>query len=221
MLGPTMSKWDPDVYLMQVALNQLGFSPGEIDGIDGKMTRGARERWLLSRKVNIEVEASPSVLVPASDYSSMVSFYGHPGDEGNLQRIALPYAMRLAWDKSVRVTSTRVHKKIAKPLVQALTDLLNHYGHEGLRKHGLDLFGGVYNNRNTRGGRKKSTHAWGAAIDLNPAENGNRLPWYANKVGQKGFGTMPVEAVEIFEARGFKHGGRAWGRDAMHFQYTK
>ena len=51
--------------------------------------------------------------------------------------------------------------------------------------------------------------------------NGNSTPWAADKVGEPGWGNMPVDAVEIAKSLKWKHGGDEWGRDAMHFQYTK
>ena len=158
---------------------------------------------------------------PRTGSDSLRAFFGEPGDVDNLVYINFPYRMVLAWDKNKKVTRTRVHKKVAGPMLAALTELVDTYGEEWIQTHNLHLFGGVFNNRSVRGGKTTSTHAWGAAIDLNPDENRNQQPWTPDKIGQVGFGNMPIEAVRIFEKHGFKHGGRAWGRDAMHFQYTK
>lgn len=159
---------------------------------------------------------------PTTGYDAMVDFYGLPGTESNLVRVEFPYKMRLySRAAPLTVTGHRAHRKCAESLRTILEDLLAHYGEDGLKEHGLDVFGGIYNDRNTRGGNTKSKHAWGVAIDLNPAENRNRQRWASDKVGQSGWANMPIKAVELFEKHGWKSGGRAWGRDAMHFQATR
>lgn len=159
---------------------------------------------------------------PKPDYYRMKAFYGSPGNESNLVRVKFPYKMRLyTRGAPMNVTGHRVHKKCADSLVAILKDLLEKFGKEGLQEHGLDVFGGIYNFRKTRGGSSHSKHAWGVAIDLNPSENRNTQKWAATKVGSPGYANMPVAAVEIFEKHGWKSGGRAWGRDAMHFQATQ
>jgi hypothetical protein len=207
--------WNADIYLTQVALKSLHYDVGPLDGLKGPKTAGAKSAWLELRLKPISQSTAPE-----SDFHSMVAYYGQPGDESNLGTIIFPYSMRLAWDKSVEVTKSRCHTRVIAPLLAALTELLDTYGIEWIKEHGLDLYGGIYNNRNSRGGKTKSKHAWGAAIDLNPATNGNRTKWQADKIGQPGYGDMPLEAVVIFERYGFKSAGRAWGRDAMHFQFT-
>lgn len=203
---------------MQCGLNALHYSFGELDGVMGPRTARAKAQFLANRATDLNLIAPPEP--PASDYSSMVNYYGKPGDESQLVSFKFPYPMVLAWDKSVKVTKSRCHKRIEKPLVAALQELLDTYGLEWIKAHGLDLFGGIYNNRNARGGRTKSKHAWGAAIDLNPATNGNKTKWREDKIGQPGFADMPLEAIVIFERHGFKAAARAWGRDAMHMQFT-
>lgn len=198
------------------------------DGDGGRLTHGAFKRRFdrFFPRPAIGAPAGP----PAPDFDSMVAFYGEPGIESSLVSFSMPFPMFIAWDTDgdgvikeldQKISKHRCHGKIKVPLEAALSDLLAHFGEEGIDRYGLNLFGGCYNNRSVRGGRTTSKHAWGAAIDINPAANGNQVPWRADKVGQPGWATMPVAAVEIFEAHGFKHGGRAWGRDAMHFQFTK
>jgi len=151
---------------------------------------------------------------PNEDYASMVAYYGAPGDESNLVRFSMPYPMRLYTRKApANMSSHRCHRKVKDSLEAVLEDLLNTFGLPWITEHGLDVFGGVYNNRSKRGSRSRSKHAWGVAIDLNPAENGLRTPW-------PGQATMPIEAIEIFEKHGWKSLARVIGRDAMHFEAT-
>jgi len=159
---------------------------------------------------------------PKPDYNSMVAFYGKPGNESKLVRVTFPYRMRLyKRGAALNVRGHRVDTTCADSLVAILGDLLKKFEKDGLEEHGLDVFGGIYNYRKVRNGSSTSKHSWGVAIDLNPNENRNRQKWAANKVGASGYANMPVAAVEIFEKHGWKSGGRAWGRDAMHFQATQ
>jgi len=161
-------------------------------------------------------------LSPKPDYASMVDAYGVPGDESKLVRIKFPFPMRLySRDSEAKVLSHRVHKDAHDSLLAILSEILDTFGQEWITEHGIDVFGGIYNNRNSRGGISKSKHAWGVAIDINPAENRNRQRWAQGKIGQSGWANMPIEVIEIFEKHGWKSGGRAWGRDAMHFQRTR
>jgi hypothetical protein len=62
-------------------------------------------------------------------------------------------------------------------------------------------------------------HAWGAAIDINPARSqywhwrrsGGEPPDYVN--------TVPADIVAVFERHGFIWGGRWAHFDTMHFEY--
>ncbi|MCB0992363.1 MAG: M15 family metallopeptidase, partial [Acidimicrobiales bacterium] len=71
--------------------------------------------------------------------------------------------------------------------------------------------GGCWYARRIRGtsGDAISRHAWGLAVDINPASN----PWGRPP-------TMDMRIVEIFRANGFAWGG-TWTRpDGMHFEWT-
>lgn len=79
--------------------------------------------------------------------------------------------------------------------------------------------GGTYDCRAVADTGQRSMHAWGAAIDINPAfsdywrwssvETG--IPVYVNRV--------PPEIVAVFERHGFIWGGRWSHFDTMHFEY--
>jgi hypothetical protein len=76
----------------------------------------------------------------------------------------------------------------------------------------LRTFDGIYNDRPTKLGGKRSTHSWGISVDLNAATN-----------RQGTAGDMDDRVVFIFESAGFVWGGRWDGqaRDPMHFQYAR
>ncbi len=187
--------------------NKLGLYP---DGWPGDKTWAA-----IQEALGVKIPTPPVLTFPNEDYRSMVNFYGQPGDESNLVRIKFPYPMRLYTRSApANVTGHSCHNLVAESLVAVLTEILETYGLPWIQENGLDVFGGIYNDRNTRsGGHSKSKHAWGVAIDLNPAENGLYTPWTAKA-------NMPHEAIEIFEKHGWKSLARVIGRDAMHFEAT-
>jgi hypothetical protein len=111
------------------------------------------------------------------------------------------------------MTSHRCHRKVKDSLEAVLKDLLDTFGLPYLTEYGLDVYGGCYNFRKKRGGGSYSKHAWGVAIDINPAENGLHTPWPEEA-------TMPADVIDLFERHGWKSLGSLIGRDAMHFEAT-
>ena len=79
--------------------------------------------------------------------------------------------------------------------------------------------GGTYACRSIASTGQTSMHAWGAAIDINPAfsdywlwrQSGGIVPAYANRI--------PSDVVAVFERHGFIWGGRWAHFDTMHFEY--
>lgn len=136
----------------------------------------------------------------------------HFGRVGEHQaKLVLPYPMRLAWDLDVTVRRFTCHEKVRDSLGSCLRRILDHYGSiDEVRSAGMDLFGGCLNVRKKRGGSTWSIHSWGAAIDLDPANN--KLRWNRERA------TMPEEIMDIFESEGWTSLGRATDRDYMHFQ---
>ena len=112
---------------------------------------------------------------------------------------------------SVRVTflSAIIKKSAIRKLYRG--------GEERFRALRLDRFGGCYNYRPMRGGSALSTHAWGAAVDLDPERN--QLTWGADKAA---FAAPEYEAFwQIVEAHGAVSLGRSRNRDWMHFQFAR
>lgn len=77
----------------------------------------------------------------------------------------------------------------------------------------LSRYAGCYNFRKKRGGTSYSLHAYGAAIDLDPDNNGFRDSWPMRS-------SMPLEVMEAFAREGWKSAAAWWGYDAMHFEST-
>lgn len=149
---------------------------------------------------------------PGRSEAEIRAVFGPPGESQQV-RIDSPYPMVIAWDLGTPLRKITCHRLVAESLAGVLEALRDKYGMEWITDHGLHLYGGCYNFRKMRGGASWSTHAWGIAIDLDPARNGLRTPWPAKAA-------MPVEAIELFEAAGWTSLARVIGRDAMHFQAT-
>lgn len=140
---------------------------------------------------------------PKSDEASMANFYGRTGDEVNLVRFELPPGTLYEGNP---VRYARANNRCFKSLSRILDAISNSPQRDILKK-----YSGIYNFRKMRGGSRFSKHAWGAAIDLDPDDNGLHAPW-----PQKA--TMPFEVIEAFAKEGWVSAGAFWGRDAMHFE---
>ena len=104
--------------------------------------------------------------------SQATNKYGVPSKNPNyLVTLKLPYPMRLAWDKNVKVNKMQCHRLVHDKLSAIFNDILAHYGYEKIVELGIDLFGGCFNFRTMRGGSEPSRHSWGIAIDLDPERN--------------------------------------------------
>jgi hypothetical protein len=79
--------------------------------------------------------------------------------------------------------------------------------------------GGTYACRPVADTGQTSMHAWGAAIDINPASSDYWL-WRRGGGGMPNFvNHIPPEVVAVFERHGFIWGGRWAHFDTMHFEY--
>lgn len=145
----------------------------------------------------------------------IITKYGQPGNPDNLTSIMLPYPMRIAWDLTKTVNKIQCHKLIAPKLLKVFNDLLTHYGLVELQKLGIDLFGGCVNIRLQRGSKTKwSRHAWGIAIDLDPARNTLKETSKTARFARPEYKHM----VDIFYKHGFVGLGREKNYDWMHFE---
>lgn len=171
----------------------------EDDGFFGPKSIAATQKYLkaLQPKNNT---------APDTDQASLTEFYGKPGDESQLTNLDVT-GLGLKYDGKP-VKTVRCHKKVASSLRKVLESI------SSTHPEILAEYAGVYNNRTMRGGSTPSLHARGAAIDLDPSNNGNNTSWPTKA-------TMPLEVMEAFAKEGWKPAGAAWGRDGMHFEFTK
>ena len=164
---------------------------------------------------------------PRENPEALAAFYGRfelrsdglpttAWEAAHLVTTVAPYPLRAAWDPAVIITRIRCHRLVAESLKGVLRGILAHYGSvAAVRTARMDRFGGVYNYRRIAGSAQLSLHAYGAAIDLDPANNPLGRVW------KLGCWMMPQAVVALFETAGWKWGGRFRSRkDCQHFQAT-
>lgn len=149
---------------------------------------------------------------PRDNQSDLIAFYGTPGPQVAAQLVDVVPPFRMYYDgKPVR--AIRFHRKAAGALKAALDDIWQHYGRDQRKIDalGISKYNGAYNPRYIRGSTTKwSNHAYGAAIDLNAADNGFGA----------GHGNIPQPVIDAFKRQGARWGGDYHGRtDPMHFEF--
>lgn len=177
----------------------------------------------------LDVISAPKVVAPAPvqqsatafaspSYSGMASVFGAAGGgDCTAGRVTLPFSFRLAWDLDQKVSIVSCHKKLAGAFTGIWVDAAKHYGETEFRRLRLDLYGGCFNYRPMRGGSSLSTHAYGAAWDVDPERN--QLKWDHNLASLARSEYAPF--WNIVEAYGAVSLGRARDYDWMHFQFCK
>jgi hypothetical protein len=165
------------------------------------------------------------MLWPKDTQADLDDFYGKHALAANgrptnawlnakLKNFTAPYPLALSWQPQTKVTKLYCHKLVGESLVRVFEQILEHYGSIAeVKKARMHLYGGCYNYRVIQGSDRLSVHSWGVGIDLDPVKNplGAEYDELA--------GMMPLAVIKIFEAEGWKWGGRFKKRkDCMHFQ---
>lgn len=219
--------------ILQDHLIKGGFYKGNRDEWAGPGTRSA---W--RKSVGLEAQPEPLIITgpivndrgdmprPAESYrlpretaAAMTAFYGAPSaSPTNLAWFSFPYdGMRLYSRNGAKLRDAvgndgipdhRCHEMLVGRFQAALHEIYLMLGPEQFEKEGWHCYGGFHNYRNKTGGSGLSTHAWGIAVDMNQDEN----TWNMTTT------TFSGRAIDVLERWGFLSGGRAWGRDWMHFQ---
>lgn len=190
-----------------------------VDGKRGPVTTGAILQAADSGRLavtSMPAEVAPSRPSAWPARADVEAFFGPAGGPAcTAGSVDLPFALVIAWDPTQRITRLSCHKLVAAPLTRIYAASAAHYGEARFRALRLDQWGGCYNFRQTRGGTRLSTHAWGIAVDTDPARNGLR----------DGRDKATLDGPEydawwrIWEAEGAISLGRARNFDWMHAQF--
>lgn len=214
------------VIAAQLVLHFAGHEPGDIDGYAWHNTSEAFNSWEYERDHGRKQDLGRDTDVFRKDTKAdkaksdwprqkdMMRFYGNVGT--NQVTLQLPYAMRLAWDVNTTVNTTQCHEKVHDAMEAVFDRVLDAYG-DKIKTYGLDLWGGCLNVRKMRGGSSWSTHSWGIAWDLDPANN--RLRWNSTRAR---FAQPKYDKYwKIVEDAGALSLGRARDFDWMHAQFAR
>ena len=140
--------------------------------------------------------------------------FGDPLDDSYLVKVETPWTLRLAWKPQLTRNHLWAHKKVAHSLGTVLSQVARAYSIGDIRRLGLDQFGGDHIDRNLRGARRWSLHAWGIAFDFDPAHN--RYKWDHRRAR---FAGPEYRAWwDAWEAAGWYSLGRNHDYDWMHIQ---
>lgn len=131
--------------------------------------------------------------------------------------VELPFAMVLAWDKSVRVRKISLHSKVAASASRVFEQVAELYTEAERAALGLNIFGGSLNVRRMRGGTAYSMHSWAIAIDVDPERNGLNVKAPQARLSH----ADAVPFWEAWEAEGWLSLGRAKNFDWMHVQAAR
>lgn len=224
------------LFKVQTRLKELGLYEGPVDGWDGKLTRAGVKAFqrihgltvdgIVGRLTTAEMFPEP---IPERDQDiqtphgsnnwprqkDVEKFYGKPGSNQTI--IDLPFKMRIAWDTRKIIKSFSIHEKVHDSALRCFDRIADAYDEDMRKQIGIDLFGGCLNVRKMRGGNSWSMHAYGIAIDLNPAQN--QLRWNHTKAR---FALPDCKMLhKIFQDEGWVNLGIARDIDWMHFQAAR
>ena len=158
---------------------------------------------------------------PTEDMTAMNAFYGDPrGKNGesdlnweckNLVSWVPPYPLFYSDQAHTPLHHLRFNKKCVAVFDSAFRDVLATLGHDYIVAHHLDISGGSFCYRVERGGSHLSIHSWGAAIDMDPANNPFPRKWRGGK-------QMDAKFATILQQHGLIWRGAKGDIDPMHFR---
>ena len=202
---------DPRVRLAleQFMMTEAGIDVGPVDGVEGVMTQFGWEKWQNKMRTGRAQGGLPRSSPAFCRQSDAEAFYGAPGT--NHVKITPPYQL-LYGDAPVR--SITINRKCADSAGRAMAAILAHYGAAEIHRLGLDRYGGCFNDRQMRGGTKKSMHAYACAIDWDPARNALRMDHRTAQFAKPEYAAF----LDAWEAEGWTSLGRSRDFDWMHVQ---
>jgi hypothetical protein len=157
---------------------------------------------------------------PHEDSDSLNEFYGNPSGYGgraspswekkNLVKWTPPYPIYYVENLRLMRTLT-LHRLVVPAFDAAFANVLKHFGEVDIKTHRLNICAGTYNYRLMRGGSRLSVHAYGIAIDMDPANNPFPHPWNPSE-------GIHIDFVNILQEAGLWWRGYQGDVDPMHFQ---
>ncbi|OED38846.1 hypothetical protein AB833_18085 [Chromatiales bacterium (ex Bugula neritina AB1)] len=216
----------------QIIISLAGHEVGPVDGLYGPLTRNGSV-WFIRQREGIETvdwEAlSPDDInpnnFPCETTDALNSHYGTAKPPtscpySKIVQVPSPWKMGLDWNMTQSRSHFNVHSLVADSLKRILEAVFQHYGLEGIKKHGLNRFSGDHTCRNIRGGSRPSTHAWGIAIDFYGSRN--ELHRSTNDATPPRLAHPELSFFwEQWEKEGWYSLGRMEDRDWMHIQAAK
>lgn len=189
-----------DIYKEQVKLWVNNCYDGKLDGISGKLTRQAREKYKTLENP-VDTCAVKMRLMRPSECT--VHLNGAPA-----KRLYIPQL------DGVKCCGTKFSGTIAcnETLLGDLLAIFRDIDHAGLMDR-IVTYDGCYVYRKIRGGSILSMHARGAAIDINA--DLNPMGARPKRIGERG---CVAELVPIFAQYGWYWGGNFTRCDGMHFE---
>ena len=159
-------------------------------------------------------------LFPHEDSVNLMKFYGDPrGSNGqvskkwfseNMVKWTPPYTIYYSDGKRTPLKTIFLHKKVVSVYTAAFTEVKNTFEPKEINDLRLNISGGAFNYRVIRGGNRLSTHAFGIAIDMDPARNPYPKKWKEGMINR--------EFCDILMKHGIWWRGHNGDVDAMHFQ---
>lgn len=147
--------------------------------------------------------------------SNVSTFFGNVGTRQSMCK--LPFEMVLAWDTKTKIKQYSCHELVKEPMERIWNRTLEHYGYEKIVQLRLHYFGGCLNVRPVRGGSATSMHAWGIAVDIDPARNGLHTPWKSAQMSKEPY----KKFIQFWYDEGAINFGVERNFDGMHFQFAK
>jgi hypothetical protein len=207
-------------------MKSVGIETGEIDGFMGPQTEAALDAYAHLMETGALPTWRDALMEPAAAddgfpepvkttfprQRDVQSHYGSVGQ--NQTMLALPFPMRIAWDKRSTISKFSIHEKVHDSAKRVFDRIADVYPEPGRSELGLDLFGGCLNVRKMRGGTAYSMHSWGIAIDFDPERN--RLRWGRDRaqLAKPAYDTF----WRLWTEEGWLSLGKARDIDWMHVQ---
>ncbi|MCL7940547.1 hypothetical protein M8009_09575 [Halomonas sp. ATCH28] len=208
---------------LQLACREKRIEVGPIDGLWGPQTEYAADVLATLQETGSKpapwrdqqpLDANPNGWYREAELEQAL---GSPTRKPPMVVVPCPWTLALAWDLNTCPSGIGCHEQVADSLARILDRVHDHYGPQRLKELGLHRYGGCYNKRRKRGGTRWSTHAWGLAIDWDPAHN--KLKWGRDRarLARPEYDTW----WRLWEEEGWVSLGRTRNFDWMHVQAAR